>query len=120
MVFYKISKVGEVRVLLEDALTNNPFLDFNGCSDKVTSIYDKPELMVIISSPDYAWIIKTLLSIVILVLGFRPCVWVYFMMTVDSPDKKQVLHNESTNLEDGTLEPKQDEERQKEIPLKKS
>ena len=41
------------------------------------------------------------------------------MKPINLSDKKQVLHSESTNPEGETLEPKQDEERQKEILEKK-
>ena len=75
--------------------------------------------MDIISTPDYASIIKTLLSIVILILVLRLFVWCCLMKTIKSTDKKQVLHNVSTNPEGETLEPKQDVEHHREIPLKK-
>ena len=115
----RISKIEEVLGLLKDVLTNHPFLDFNGCSDKETSIYDEPALLDLISHPDYASIIKTLLSSVILIQVLRQIVWCYFMKSINSPDKKQVVHNESPNPEDETLEPKQDVENHREIPLKK-
>ena len=97
---------------MKEVLTNQiPLIDFNGCSDKETRIYDEPAfLMDLVSTPDYASIIRTLLSIVILVLVLRLIVWLYFFKLLNTTDKKQVSH-ELIILEGETLEPKQDEER---------
>ena len=75
-----IRDVGELVQEVKDILTNHPLLDFNGCSDKETTIYTEPSAIENKSkSVIYASIINVLLGIVILLLVLRLIIWYYFV-----------------------------------------